>query len=60
MALQDQINKLRADLVAQDKDPVPLAYQGVTKDRITDVLREIDRYTLDQRDAVFALREFKS
>lgn len=41
--------------MAQGNDPVPAAYQGVTKDRITDVLREIDRYTPDQRDAVFAL-----
>jgi len=55
MALQDRINKLREDMLAQGNDPVPAAYQGVTKDRITEVLREIDRYTTDQCDAVFAL-----
>jgi hypothetical protein len=57
MALQDQINKLREDILAQGNEPVPAAYQGVSKDRITEVLREIDRYTPDQRDAVFALLE---
>lgn len=34
---------------------MPAAYQGVTKDRISAVLSEIDRDTVDQRDAVFAL-----
>ena len=55
MALQDQINKLREDILAQGNDPVPATYQGVSKERIAEVLREIDRYTTDQRDAVFAL-----
>ncbi len=55
MALQDKINKLRDDILAKGKQPVPDKYQGVTKDRITEVLREIDRYTTDQHDAVFAL-----
>lgn len=55
MALQDQINKLREDILAQGNDPVPATYQGVTKGRISDVLREIDCLTTDQRDAVFAL-----
>lgn len=55
MALQDKINKLRIDILAQGNDPVPAAYQSVTKDRIADVLREVDRYTTDQCDAVFAL-----
>lgn len=55
MALQDLIKKLSDDALAQGKEPVPAAYQGVTKDRISNVLREIDRYTVDQCDAVFAL-----
>jgi hypothetical protein len=55
MLLQDTVNNLLKTLSAQGKDPVPSAFQGVTKDRITDVLREIDCYTADQRDAVFAL-----
>jgi hypothetical protein len=55
MALQDKIKKLREDILAQENNPVPASYQGVTKDRITDVLREIDRFTTDQCDAVFAL-----
>ena len=55
MALQDQINKLREDILAKGNDPVPATYQGVTKGRISDVLREIDCLTTDQRDAVFAL-----
>lgn len=55
MQLQDTVTNLRKALTAEGKEPVPSAFQGVTKDRITDVLREIDRYTTDQRDAVFAL-----
>jgi len=46
MALQDNVKQLRDDAIAQGKDPVPAAYQGVTKDRISAVLREIDRYTI--------------
>lgn len=55
MALQENVKKLRDGTIAQGKDPVPAAYQGVTKDRVTAVLREIDRYSNDQRDAVYAL-----
>jgi len=39
MALQDQVKKLRDDAIAQGKEPVPDAYQGVTKERISEVLR---------------------
>ncbi len=60
MALQDKINKLRQDSLARKKSAVPDAYQGVSKERISDVLREIDRYTLDQCDAVFALLDDES
>ena len=55
MTLEEKVKKLREEAIAQGEDPVPVAYQGVTKDRITAVLRKIDRYTEDQRDAVFAL-----
>ena len=55
MTLQDKINALRVDLLAQGKNPVPETYQGVSKNRITAVLQEIDLYTADLRDAVFAL-----
>lgn len=55
MALEDRINKLRKDALANGNAHNADAYQGVTKDRIAAVLREIDRYTLDQCDVVFAL-----
>lgn len=55
MALHDKIKELRKTLSAKGKKPVPLAFQGVTKERITDVLREFDCFNADQRDAVFAL-----
>lgn len=55
MALQDKVKQLRDDAIEQKKNPVPSAYQGVTKERVSAVLREIDRYSDDQRDAVFAL-----
>ncbi len=55
MALEDRINKLREDALAQGNDPVADAYQGVTKERIGKVLREIDRYSVDQCDVVLAL-----
>jgi len=55
MALEDRVHKLRADELAQGRDPVPDAYQGVTKEHISTVLHEIARDTPDQCDAVFAL-----
>lgn len=55
MALQEVVTQLRKKALAQRRQPVPDTYQGVSKERITEVLREIDRYTIDQRDAVFAL-----
>jgi len=33
MALQDKINTLREELLAQGNDPVPATYQGVTNAR---------------------------
>ena len=55
MALQDVVTRLRKKARAEGRQPVPDAFQGVTKERIAEVLRAIDRDTLDQRDAVFAL-----
>jgi hypothetical protein len=55
MALEERIQKLRDDALAQGKEPVPAVYQGVTKDRIIAVLEAIDRHTDDLVDAVFAL-----
>lgn len=55
MALEDRIRSLREAARKKGTPPVPDAYQGVTKDRIAAVLREIDRYTADQCDVVFAL-----
>ncbi len=55
MTLQEIVATLRKQALAQRRKPTPDAYQGITKDRIEAVLRAIDRYTIDQRDAVFAL-----
>lgn len=55
MALEDRINQLRNEALAQGKNPVPASYQGVSKDRIANVLNRIDRNTPDKCDAVFAL-----
>lgn len=55
MALEDNVLKLRKEALAKRRKPVPDAYQGVTKDRIKAVLNEIDRYTVDRCDTVFAL-----
>lgn len=45
MALQDTVAALRKKALAERRKPVPDAYQGVDKERITAVLREIDRFT---------------
>ncbi len=55
MTLQETVANLRKQALAQDRKPTPDTYQGITKDRVEAVLRAIDRYTVDQRDAVFAL-----
>ena len=47
MALEEIVTKLRKQALAQRRQPTPDAYQGVSKARIADVLREIDRYTPD-------------
>jgi hypothetical protein len=55
MALEERIQKLRDDALAEGKEPVPTDYQGMTKFRVVDVLYAIDRHTDDLVDAVFAL-----
>ena len=52
MKLED---KLRSDIAARKLQPPPAALQGVTKERITEVLQALDRASRDQIDAVFAL-----
>ena len=55
MALEETVTQLRKKALAQRRPPTPDAYQGVTKERIAEVLRAIDRYTVDRGDTVFAL-----
>lgn len=55
MALEDKIEEMRAKAIEQGREPVPVALQGVTKDKIKSVLLRIDRHTPDIQDAVFAL-----
>lgn len=55
MTIAEKVVELRGQIIAAGNEPVPDKYQGVTKDRVSEVLREIDRYNLDQHDAVFVL-----
>lgn len=58
MALEDIIYKLREERMVADgvkEDLMPESFQGVTKARIAQVLKVIDRYSIDQVDAIFAL-----
>ena len=55
MALEERVNALRDEALAQGRNPVPNAYQGVTKTRIAEVLDAIDRHTDDLVAAIFAL-----
>ncbi len=55
MALHDRIQQQRDRSIAQKKAPVPDALQGVTKQRIRQVLAKVDRNHPDIVDAVFAL-----
>lgn len=52
MKLED---KLRSDIGSKKLQPLPAALQGVTKERIADVLQTLDRETKGRVDAVFAL-----
>ncbi len=55
MALHDDIQKLREASIAAGKKPVPYSLQGVSKARIENVLKVIDRVSTDQVDAIYAL-----
>lgn len=53
--IHDIIAKRRQAALDAGHAAVPDAYQGVTRKRVEDVLKTVDRFTPDQRDAVFAL-----
>lgn len=55
MQLAEKIMAMRAKAIARGEEPVPDVLQGVTKDRIAEVLRALDLETPDRVDAVFAL-----
>ncbi|MEJ1961892.1 MAG: BsuBI/PstI family type II restriction endonuclease [Gammaproteobacteria bacterium] len=55
MKLEASISELRKDALAAGSDPVPSTLQGVTKDRIRTVLRELSSESADRVDAIFAL-----
>jgi len=52
MKLED---KIRSDIKGGKLQPSPDRLQGVTKERVADVLRALDRKSRDQIDTVFAL-----
>ena len=55
MGLEADVRSLREQRIERDGEVVPPTFQGVSKDRIREVLRIIDRETNDIVDAVFAL-----
>lgn len=55
MQLADKILAMREEAIARGVAPVADVLQGVTKDRIAEVLRALDLETTDRVDAVFAL-----
>ena len=55
MLLADKILAMRADAIARGVAPVADVLQGVTKDRIAEVLRALDLASPNRIDAVFAL-----
>jgi len=55
MQLAEKIMAMREEALARGAEPVPEVLQGVTKDRIAEVLRALDLETSDRVDAVFAL-----
>lgn len=61
MALNDDVIRLREDRIKAGKPPVPDSYQGVSKDRIRQVLAAIDLGgNVDLVDGVFALMDDES
>ena len=55
MQLAEKIMAMREEALARGKEPVPDAFQGVSKSRIAEVLQALDLLTVDRVDAVFAL-----
>ena len=55
MQLSERILAMREAPLARGEEPVANVLQGVTKERIAEVLRALDLETTDQVDAVFAL-----
>lgn len=55
MALEERVAQIRDDALSKGQAPVPDRLQGVTKQRILEVLGEIDRGSEDTADVVFAL-----
>jgi len=55
MALHDQILSLREQWLSGHGNAVPESFQGVSKDRINEILSKIDLVHPDITDAVFAL-----
>ncbi|PPQ31818.1 BsuBI/PstI family type II restriction endonuclease [Rhodopila globiformis] len=61
MALHDRVAKIRQELIQSGRPVVPLAYQGVTKDKIRQVLGALNLGELpDLVDTVFALLDDQS
>ena len=55
MALEDKVQDIRDSLIKSGKESVPRLFQGISKQRIREVLSEIDRASNDLVDTVFAL-----
>jgi len=55
MSLESKIRKIREERGSYNADATPSSFQGITKDKIREVLSRIDRATEDMIDAVFAL-----
>jgi len=55
MSLESQLRELREERLKYRAQPIPDSFQGITKAKISRVLRKIDRETDDMVDAVFAL-----
>ncbi|MCH2455209.1 BsuBI/PstI family type II restriction endonuclease [Idiomarina seosinensis] len=55
MSIEDDKIALRDQAIAQDKIVVPDSYQGVTKQRVRDVLSKVDQSSDNKVDVIFAL-----
>ncbi|MCP3104191.1 hypothetical protein LZ198_35545 [Myxococcus sp. K15C18031901] len=55
MALEEEVTKIRNAALKAGRSPVPVTLQGVTKERIREVLAGIDRVSEELIDVVFAL-----